>query len=132
MNELSPSDAAKIARGVYRVEMDSVSTVHERSQTLGCEDQFQVGDASRFQGRSGSLAWRKLSGFGYVAEGKGQFQGDALFATRGTTTMSDRLSNANIGMQIQGNGVRSNNPTFSDISSTKLESGGTRKNEGQV
>jgi triacylglycerol lipase len=100
MNELSPSDAVKIARGVYRVETDSVSTVHERGQSLGCEDQFQVDDASRFQGRSGSLVWRKLSGFGYVAEGKGRFQGDALFATRGTNAMSDWLSNANIGMQI--------------------------------
>jgi hypothetical protein len=46
------------------------------------------------------LAWKKLSGFGYIAEGKGKFQGDALFVTRGTTTMSDWLSNFNIGMQI--------------------------------
>ncbi len=100
MNELTPSQAAVIAQQVYTLREDSVSTVHERGQNLGCEDMFQIGDASKFQGRSGSLAWKKLSGFGYVAEGTGKYQGDVLLVTRGTAMMSDWLTNFNIGMQL--------------------------------
>ena len=44
MGLLTPSEAAAIARGVYRLREDSVSAVHERGQTLGCEGLFALGD----------------------------------------------------------------------------------------
>jgi len=97
---LTPSNAAAIARGVYRLREDSVSTVHDRGQTLGCEDMFSVTDDSRFEGRSGGLAWKRLSGFGYIADGVGPYAGEVLVATRGTAMSLDWLSNLNIGMQF--------------------------------
>lgn len=99
VNELTPTQAALIARGVYRLREDSVSTMRERGQNLGCEDMFQTDDASRFQGRSGSLAWKRLSGFGYIANGTGIYQNDVLLVTRGTAMAVDWLTNFNIGMQ---------------------------------
>lgn len=104
MNELTPSQAALIARGVYRLREDSVRTVHERGQSLGCEELFHVSDDSRFQGKSGSLAWKQLSGFGYIAEGKGRYQGDILLVTRGTAIGVDWLTNFNVGMQLGPSG----------------------------
>jgi len=105
MNELSPSAAAAIARGAYRLRDDSVSTVRERGQDLGCEEHFNVDDEGRFEGRSGGLAWKSITGFGYVASGKGAWQGDLLVATRGTAMKLDWLSNFNIGLQMGPGGM---------------------------
>ena len=95
MGLLTPSEAAAIARGVYRLREDSVSAVHERGQTLGCEGLFALGDEGRFEARSGALFWQKLSGFGYVASGEGAFAGDLLIANRGTQIRADWLTNLN-------------------------------------
>lgn len=100
MPTLDPSTAAAIARGVYRLREDSVATVADRGQRLGCEDFFTVDDGSRFTATSGGLAWKQLTGFGFVAFGKGPYQGEMLIATRGTAIGVDWLSNLNIGMQI--------------------------------
>ncbi len=103
---LTPSQAAAIARGVYRLREDSVSTVvQERGQLLGCEGLFAVSDNGRFEAKSGGLLWKKLSGFGYVALGEGDFAGDLLIATRGTQTQLDWLSNLNVAMQTGPGGL---------------------------
>ena len=92
--------AAAIARGVYRLREDSITTVADRGQRLGCEGMFTTTDRSRFEGKSGGLAWKKISGFGYMAVGQGEFSGDLLLVTRGTAISVDWLSNLNIGMQL--------------------------------
>ncbi len=98
---LTPTQAAAIARGVYRLREDSVSTVvQERGQLLGCEGLFAASDSGRFEAKSGGLLWKKLSGFGFVAIGEGMFSGDLLIATRGTQTQLDWLSNFNVAMQM--------------------------------
>lgn len=103
---LTPSQAAAIARGVYRLREDSVSTVvQERGQLLGCEGLFAATDSGRFEAKSGGLLWKKLSGFGFVAVGEGMFSGDLLIATRGTQTQLDWLSNLNIAMQMGPGGL---------------------------
>ena len=56
MGLLTPSEAAAIARGVYRLREDSVSAVHERGQTLGCEGLFALGDDV-----PSAKAWRQAS-----------------------------------------------------------------------
>ena len=89
MGLLTPSEAAAIARGVYRLREDSVSAVHDRGQTLGCEGLFALGDDGRFEAKSGALFWKKLTGFGYVATGEGVFAGDLLIANRGTQIRAD-------------------------------------------
>ncbi|MGH7461188.1 MAG: lipase family protein [Longimicrobiales bacterium] len=104
MVPLSPKEAAEIARGVYRLRTDSVSEIRERGQTLGCEGIFQVGNTSRFEGSSGGLFWKQLSGFGYIAAGEGARQGEVLVATRGTAMAVDWLTNLNIGFAIGPSG----------------------------
>ena len=99
MNRLTPRQAAQIAAGVYLLRTDSVSNSRERGRQFGAEGLFKVDDSSRIEGVSGSLLWKQLSGFGYIAAGEGRFQGDVLLATRGTSTMSDWLTNLNIAAQ---------------------------------
>ena len=105
VQQLSPQQAARIASGVYKLQNSTLEELGANQEPLGCEDAFQVGGASRFQGRSGALRWKQLSGFGYVAEGEAgtPFAGDLLIATRGTLgakTGPDWLSNYNIGVQL--------------------------------
>lgn len=104
-HQLSPQQAAAIASGVYKLQTTTLEELSANQEPLGCEGMFQVGGASRFQGRSGALKWKQLSGFGYVAEGElgTPFAGDVLIATRGTLgakTGPDWLSNYNIGVQL--------------------------------
>jgi len=99
MSTLTPTQAAVLARGVYKLRENSVSDMRERGQTLGCEGMFTVDDGSRFQGKSGALAWKRLSGFGYMAAGEGAHQGEVLLVTRGTAMGADWVTNLNIGMQ---------------------------------
>ena len=103
MEPLSPKQAADIAGGVYALRFNTVAEATADGQTLGCEGSFDAGSAARFEGKSGALAWKQLSGFGYIAEGVGQFAGDVLVATRGTQGAklgADWVSNYNIGMQL--------------------------------
>lgn len=98
---LTLSQAAAIARGVYRLREDSASTVvQERGQLLGCEGLFAATDDGRFEAKSGGMLWKKLSGFGYVALSESAFSGDLLIATRGTQTQLDWLSKLNVAMQM--------------------------------
>lgn len=99
MSTLDPSQAAAIAAGVYLLRTDTVAEVRRRGETLGCEGMFKADDTSTFQGRSGALAWKRLSQFGYIAAGEGKHQGEVLLVTRGTDVMADWLTDANIGMQ---------------------------------
>ena len=99
MNELSPSQAAAIAHGVYGLRNLGVGELQAGGQPLGSENLFHVDDSSRFEGRSGNMVWHSRSGSGYIAAGEGIFAGDVLIATRGTLTAADWFSNANIGLQ---------------------------------
>lgn len=108
MEPLSPGQAADIAGGVYALRLQSVVKATADGQTLGCEGLFDAGRAQRFEGKSGALAWKELSGFGYIAEGVGVFAGDVLIATRGTQgakTGPDWVSNYNIAMQLGPGGL---------------------------
>ena len=97
MPVFTPARAAAIADGVYNLRDKSVTEAHDADLQLGCEDIFTVSDPSRFTGRSGGLVvWHPISGFGYVAAGKGQFQGDVLIACRGTDVAEDWLTDFNI------------------------------------
>ena len=100
MPALTPSQAAVIADGVYAIQDQSVSDVLRRGEiSLGTDGLFTVADGSRFQGSSGALLYRKLSGFGYIAEGVGRYSGHVLCATRGTAMLTDWLTDGSVGMQ---------------------------------
>lgn len=101
MTDFTPTEAARIARGVYGLRTETVSGLARDHRDLGCEGMFAVDDSSRFVGRSGGLVvCKKLTGFGYIAAGEGRRQGEVLIATRGTDMPLDWLSNFNIGVQI--------------------------------
>ncbi|HMQ97303.1 MAG TPA: hypothetical protein PKC42_04360, partial [Candidatus Nanoperiomorbaceae bacterium] len=100
MSSLSPKQTAAIAKHVYAVRQESdMQTVMELSGGLGIKDLFEVGKTSRMEGSSGPLLLSKKSGFGYVAKGIGQRQGEALIVLRGTVTTRDWWTDANIGLQ---------------------------------
>jgi triacylglycerol lipase len=99
---LNPQYAATIARGVYRLTDIGISEIAALGYRLGSEELFAVSDRSRFVGESGGLlAFKKISGFGYIAAGKGSYQGEILLATRGTimTSAADWLTNLHIGLE---------------------------------
>lgn len=99
--DLSPGQAAAIAKHVYAVRQESdIQTALEMGAGLGLGDTFRVDGGSRFEGASGGLLFRQRSGFGYVARGVGARQGEALVAIRGTVTARDWWTDANIGLQI--------------------------------
>ena len=102
---LTPQQAAAIARGVYRLRDENVDAVQGRGQSLGCEGLFSPAPDSRFEAQSGAIFWKKLTGFGYVAQGEGAFAGDLLIATRGTQTRTDWLANLNGAMQLGPSGL---------------------------
>jgi hypothetical protein len=97
MANLTPSQAAAIASGVYKLREESSPARAKEIDPLNIDGLF--GDASRFTGTSGAV-FRSLSGFGFAATGVGQFAGDVLIATRGTATGADWLTDLNIGVQI--------------------------------
>jgi triacylglycerol lipase len=101
MPTLSPAQAAAIARGVYLLRDQSVSALRNdgRGSRLGCEGLFKVEEDSSFKGKSGAL-WKRISNFGYIAEGEGAYQGEVLLVTRGTAILPDWVTDANCGMQI--------------------------------
>ncbi len=75
-----------------------------RGTRIGCEGLFKVDDQSRFTGQSGAWFWKRLSGFGYIAEGEGAHQGEVLLVTRGTDILPDWVTDANCGMQFGPSG----------------------------
>lgn len=99
MPTLTPTQAANIAVGVYRLRVNTVAAMRARGEPIGCEDLFRVDDESTFQGRTGLLAWKQLSRFGYIAEGTGEYRGDLLVATRGTDIAADWATDAAMSMQ---------------------------------
>lgn len=100
MKTLSPQQAAAIAKHVYSVRQESdLQTASELSSGLGISGSFSLGGSSRFEGTSGPMVFKKSSGFGYVAQGIGAHQGEALVAMRGTVTARDWGTDLNIGVQ---------------------------------
>jgi len=108
MMTLSPEQAAAIAQGAYLMRESAIGdfAVNSRDKFLGCANIFQTVDTSRFQGRSGASRYRPLSGFGYIAEGIGEFEKHILCATRGTETLADWLTDGNVGMQSGPSGLQ--------------------------
>jgi len=99
---LTPVQAGEIARGVYDLRMQSVADALKTG--IGTDGLFAVDDGSAFKGTSGAI-FRKLSTFGYIARGTGAFASEVLIATRGTATLADWITDANIAVQIGPGGL---------------------------
>jgi len=94
MTVLSPTQAAMIADAAYRTESHTVAVAQFGSRNpFALNDIFEIQQQSLLNGKSGpALLPTSLteSGFGYVAKGKGAFDGDVLIAFRGTNALSGR------------------------------------------
>lgn len=100
MPDLTPTESATIAKHVYSVRAEEdMQTAAELSGGLGIRDKFSVAGSKRVSGTSGLLFLKKKSGFGYVAEGINNHQGETLIVLRGTKTARDFGTDANIGLQ---------------------------------
>ena len=98
MTTLTPKRVANIAKHVYSIRENDIIRAQKISG-LGIEDIFEVSSGSRFEGTTGPLILKAKSGFGYVAKGTGQHQGEELIAVRGTAaTAQDWITDANIGL----------------------------------
>lgn len=105
MQVLTPSQSASIAAGIYNLSEFSVAEAQRRALVLGSEGLFAVDDSSRFTGTSGTLMFKRTTGFGYIAAGLGNRQGEVLIATRGTDLLADWLTDANFAVQRGPSGL---------------------------
>ena len=109
MPTLTPNQAARIADGVYQL-LDRnrppglSGRLAAKGAYLDCEEWFDVSGSGQFKGESGIPGLTTTSEFGYIAHGKGDFQGETLIAVRGTDLDVDWLTNLNIGLQIGPSG----------------------------
>jgi len=107
MQTLTPKQASVLADGVYALKDQSVSqTIRRGDISLGTEGLFELQDSSRFQGQSGAPLFKRLSGFGYIAEGVGSYKGHMVCATRGTVSLADWLTDGSVGMQTGPSGYQ--------------------------
>jgi pimeloyl-ACP methyl ester carboxylesterase len=56
-------------------------------------------------GTSGTLLWKPITGFGYMAMGEGALAGEMLIATRGTSIVADWITDAQIAIQRGPSGL---------------------------
>jgi len=96
--ELSPGLAATLADGVYGV-IDRRNVRQAVAAQIGnldtLDDAFDVSGAT-VAGVSGGAMLGRKTGFGMVLQGKGRQDGNVAVVVRGTDTLSDWLSNANV------------------------------------
>lgn len=105
MPQLTPSIAALIANGTYSLINDPVSKVTAPSSSLrasanplGIANMFATNDHDQLHGTSGVPMFKRLTGFGYIAQGIGAYKDEALVALRGTDIVPDWLTDATIGV----------------------------------
>lgn len=99
---ISHTDAASLASAVYEIQSDTFTPAtidrFKKQWDLSC-------DSSVMNGSSGTL-WviKKQTGFGVVAEGRGDFAGDILILLRGTDNKFDWATDATVGFSPSATG----------------------------
>jgi len=95
MQLLNPFLAAEAANTVYGVATGLDADKLFRPTMI--RDKFDFASTARFDGVSGGVVLKSKTGFGIAARGKGEFEGDALIAIRGTATLFDGITDAYVG-----------------------------------
>jgi hypothetical protein len=99
MKILTPEDASIAADTAYRIiDNTDVARAFYDSEI---KNKFVLTDDTRFEGIAGASVFRYKSGFGVMATGKDEHQGQALLAIRGTESIPRDLflTDLNIGLQ---------------------------------
>jgi triacylglycerol lipase len=97
MNQLSPKLASELAANVYSlIDVDDADIFGNTY----IEKHFSLN--SRGIGKTGGFIFNRQSGFAAMGLGKGQYQGDAIIAIRGTefSSAADWSTNAQIGLSV--------------------------------
>lgn len=97
MATLQPFLAAELAEQIYALQ----TSQDTRIISAKFKTDFDITPASRIEGNSGALMLiHKQTGFGMVAQGKGQFNNELLICMRGTASLYDALTDGHIGMTL--------------------------------
>jgi triacylglycerol lipase len=112
MPQLSPSQAAAIAAGVYELRDQSVSSALKPangalrlSNPLGISGMFAANDTDQLHGVSGVPLFKPITGFGFIAQGVEAYKDEVLVALRGTSILPDWLTDATIGVSTGPTGT---------------------------
>ncbi len=101
---LLPRDAIDAAIGAYAIEGAGSNAEQKFSIYESLTDKFSFSKGGRFESTTGAFLLKSKSGFGVIARGKGKYAGEALITIRGTATLKDWLTDANIGIQMSSTG----------------------------
>lgn len=109
MNYIKPLIASTAAADVYNYKKGNNFSEQLSATNLIFKDNFIFGDDARFKGFSGDSTFYSESGFGVIGRGieeKGRGN-EAIVLIRGTASMHDVVTDANIGtrMNVSGNRV---------------------------
>lgn len=105
LRPLSATESVQAARRVYNVR--SEIDIADIFATSELSRSFDFSTGKRFEGVAGAMLLQYKSGFGVIAKGKGEFEGDALLAIRGTDDLVRDLflTDLNIGIQPTSTGM---------------------------
>ncbi|RJF35640.1 lipase family protein [Pseudoalteromonas gelatinilytica] len=108
MNTLTPTQAVQLAELAYKAKSIKTTNLLNHSLHASLRNNFNFSiNPSAVQGVSGgffSHLFGLSTGFGLVAHGKNEFQGDSVITIRGTASLRDGLTDANFGLSGGSNG----------------------------
>lgn len=104
MHTLKPVDSAKAAEIAYKAKKAPSQVDKEIKLVPGLNTNFDFGNVSNFDSRSGAF-FKAKSCFGFVVKGNGgRYGNDYLVSIRGTASLADALTDGNIGLQVSNTG----------------------------
>jgi len=105
--ELTPLQSATIATNAYAVNAEDLGSPEifdlgidgifelRRPHALSSDDESAI-----LSSRTGPMFFRDKRGFGFIAEGKGEFEGDVLVSMRGTEGWRDWVTDGNFALTV--------------------------------
>lgn len=119
INKLTPAQAASAADSVYEIKTSTDIQRTFENSSIAELFQFSGKETNRITAKSGAFEFKSKTGFGVIAKGTGNFEGDAIIICRGTASVYDALTDANTGIQQSLTGYKVHagfNRTFNDFS----------------
>jgi len=106
MNYINPLKASIAAEDVYNYREGSDFSETIKTTNLKFKNEFIFGKDSRFKGYSGVSTFYAESGFGVIGRGIETRNNEAIVIIRGTASLQDWITDANVGTRMNANGNR--------------------------
>ncbi|MGH1373543.1 MAG: lipase family protein [Cellvibrionaceae bacterium] len=102
----TPQQSSSLANSVYA--LSRTSSFEKAYQLLNATYQgnFKFSESNLVAGKTGAGILKVKTGFGFLLEGQGNYEGNAVIVFRGTQYLADWLSNANILYSRSSKGYR--------------------------